>query len=89
MTKVIENRAARSEFTISTAQNEEGAKKSINLWPNFGYFGTVSCDFSIEKANIPENTIFYVNQGYQSCKDGKKVYYTDDFIITQIMSLTH
>ena len=89
MTKVIENGAGRSEFTISTAQNEEGAKKSINLWPNFGYFGTVSCDFSIEKANIPENTIFYVNQGYQSCKDGKKVYYTDVFIIAQIMPLTH
>ena len=91
MTKVIENGANRSELTVSAtaAQNEDGAKKSINLWPNFGYFGTESCDFSIEKANLPENTIFYVNQGYQSHKDGKKVYYTDVFIITQIMPLTH
>ena len=89
MTKVIENGADRSEFTISTTQNEEGVKKSINLWPNFGYFGTESCVFSMEKANLPENTIFYVNQGYQSCKNGKKVYYTDVFIIAQIMLLAH
>ena len=53
------------------------------------YFGTESCDFAIEKANLPENTIFYVNQGYQSSKDGKKVYYTDVFIIAQIMPLAH
>ena len=64
MTKVIENGGDRSELTVS-AQNKDGFKKSINLWPNFGYFGTESCDFSIEKANLPENTTFYLNQGYQ------------------------
>ena len=60
MTKVIENGADRSELTVST-QNEEVVKKSVNLWPNFGYFGTESCDFAIKKANLRENTIFYVN----------------------------
>ena len=30
-----------------------------------------------------------MNQGYQSRKDGKKVYYTDVFIIAQIMPLAH
>ena len=85
---VIENGDERSELTMS-AQNEDGVKKSINLWPNFGYFRTESCNFSIEKANLPENTIFYLKQGYQSCKDGKKVYCTDVFIIAQIMPLTH
>ena len=36
---------------------------------------------------MPENTLFYVNQGYQCNKDNKKVYYNDVFIITQIMPL--
>ena len=31
ITKVIENGADRSEFTVSNAQNEEGVKKGINL----------------------------------------------------------
>ena len=60
MTKVIEEGGDRSEFSVSTAK-EEGSKKSIQLWRDFGYFGTESWDFSIEKAHLPENTVFYVN----------------------------
>ena len=89
MTKVIENGDDRSEMTVSTVKGEETAKKSINLWENFGHFGIESCDLSIEKANLPENSVFYINQVYQSFKDGKKVYYTDIFIIAQIMPLAH
>ena len=43
--------------------------------------------FFIEKANLLENTIFYINQAYQSFKDGKKVYYNDVFILAQTMPL--
>ena len=88
MTMVIENGAHRSELTVSTAQADD-TKMSINLCLNFGHFGTQSCDFFIEKANLPENTVFYVNQGYQSRKDGKKVYYRDVFTIPQIIPLSH
>ena len=59
----------------------------MKMWKNHGFFGTESCDFAIEKANMPDNTIFYVNQGYQSYKDVKKVYYNDLYIIAQIMPL--
>ena len=90
MKKVIENRDERSEMLVSTVKGEEeGKQKCINLWQDFGYFGTESCDFSIEKANLPENSVFYVNQGYRSMKDGKKVYYIDVFILAQIMPLAH
>ena len=89
MTKVIENGDDRSEMTVSTVNGEEKVKKSINFWENFGHFGTESCDFSIEIANLPENSVFYINQAYRSFKDGKKVYYTDVFIIAQIMPLAH
>ena len=34
---------------------------------------------------MPENTVFYINQGYHSFKDNKKVYYNDVYIIAQIM----
>ena len=89
MTKLIESEDERSEMTVSIVNGQEKFKKSINLWENFGHFGTESCDFSIEKANLPENTVFYINQAYQSFKDGKKVYYTHLFIISQIMPLAH
>ena len=79
MTKVIENCGNRSELTVSTDQNF--GKKSVKLWPEYGYFNTQYCNFLIEKANLPENAIFPINQGYQSKKDGKNIYYTDVFII--------
>ena len=89
MKKAIENGDERTEVTVATVNSEEKVKKSINLWENFGYFGPESCNFSIEKANLPENTIFYINQAYQSFKDGKKLYYNDVFNIAQIMPLAH
>ena len=33
---------------------------------------------------MPENSIMYLNQGYQSWKDNKKVYYADYFLIGQV-----
>ena len=88
MTKIIESGNDRTEMTLSTnATTEEKPIKCINMWKSHGFFGTESCDFSIEKASMPENTLYYINQGYQSYKDSKKVYYNDVYIIAQIMPL--
>ena len=87
MTKVIEKGDDRSEMAVSTIKGEETAKKSIHIWENFGYFNTESYEFSTEKANLSENSVFHINEAYQSFKDGKEVYYTDVFIIAQIMPL--
>ena len=57
------------------------------MWKSHGFFDTESCDFSIEKASMPENTLYYINQGYQSYKNSKKVYYNDVYIIAQILPL--
>ena len=47
MRKVIESSDGRTGLTVGTVNSEEKVKKNINLWENFGYFGT---DFSIEKS---------------------------------------
>ena len=88
MTKIIESGNGRTEMTLSTSTAEEKPIKCINMWKNHVFFGTESCYFSIEKANMPENTVYYVNQGNQSYKDKKKVYYNDLYIIAQIMPLS-
>ena len=38
----------------------------------------------MKKDKMPENTVLYINQGYQSYKDNKKVYYADYLIVGQI-----
>ena len=38
----------------------------------------------MEKENFPENSISYLNQGYLTLKDNRKLYYADCYIIGQI-----
>ena len=88
--KIFESGNNRTEMSLSTdSPPEEKKPKSVLMWKNNGFFTDECCDFSMEKVNMSENTLFYVNQGYQSYKDNKKVYYNDDFIIAQIMLLAH
>ena len=86
LTKITENDGVRTEMSLSTKTSVK-KPKSVSMWKDVGFFGSEICEFHIEKVNMPENTLFYVNQGYQSYKDNKKVYYNDIFIIPQIMPL--
>ena len=62
-------------------------QKQLVAWPRNGFF-TGDCDnFKVVKANMPENTVFYMNQAYITTKDGKKYHYNDLYVIEQLMSL--
>ena len=82
---------AKIELKLAFLQQKmkKKKKKSVTMWTRNGFFADECCDFSLEKANMPENTLFYVNQGYQSYKDGRKCYYNDIYIVAQIMPLAH
>ena len=59
------------------------------MWTRNVFFADECCDFSLEKTNLPDNTLLYVNQGYPSYKEGKKCYYNDIYIVAQIVPLAH
>ena len=65
LTKITENNGVRTEMFLLTNTSEK-KPKSVSMWKDFGFFGSGICEFNIEKVNMPENTLFYVNQGYQS-----------------------
>ena len=73
-------------MTVS-AENDQGKRNSTDLWKKKGFFSSQVCDISLEKANLLENTIFYLNQGYLRYKDNKKIYYIDLYIVGQIIPL--
>ena len=50
--------------TVITAEKASFKKNTVDVWPDYGYFKQQPCDFGIEKENFPENSIFYLNQGY-------------------------
>ena len=75
----------RMVTTITAEKDPNGFKRnSTDLCPSYGYFKQQACDFSLEKANMPEMTAFYLNQAHLSYKDNKKIYYCNVFIISQV-----
>ena len=73
----------RIETTLSAEKNSF-KRNTTDIWKEFGYFKQQSCDFGVDKENLPENSIIYLNQSYQSYKDNKKVYYGYYFLLGQV-----
>ena len=85
--KVYQDGQNKTEMSIETSFDDKKKSKTLNLWSFGGFFLGDCANFNIEKANLPENTLMYVNQGYKTIKDSKKCYYNDLYIIAQIMPL--
>ena len=56
---------------------------STCLWSNYEYFNSLSCDFPVEKTNVPELAILYIKQAYFKNKYGKKICYYDLPVVGQ------
>lgn len=73
----------RVETTV-TAEKTSFKRNTTDFWKDFGYFKQQPCDYLVDKENLAENSIIYLNQGYQSYKDNKKVHYGDYFLVGQV-----
>ena len=61
-------------------------KKNDDLvWPEFSYFEQQACDFHLETESMPNIAFFYLNWGYLSYKDNRKIYYGNYYILSQIV----
>ena len=56
MTKVLQE--GRLETTITAETGTRLKRNSTDLWAENVFFCSQVCDFSLEKANLPEMTIF-------------------------------
>lgn len=75
----------RVETTITAEKESSFKRNTTDLSKNYGYFKQQAYDFLIEKSNLPEMTVLYMNQAYQSYKGNKKIYYCDLFILGQVI----
>ena len=73
----------RVETTV-TAKKTSFKRNTVDVWPSLGYFNQQKCNYDVDKKNMPESSIIYMNQGCQSWKENKKVYYADYFLIGQV-----
>ena len=82
-----ENQKSRSQLMVSIGENKES--NTENIWARSGFFKDQRVDLTIPKANFPENTLCYVNQGTISqVKDGEAIY-LEYVILGQIMPLAN
>ena len=82
-----ENQKSRSQLMVSIGENKES--NTENIWKNSGFFKDQRIDLTIPKANFPENTLCYINQGTVSqVKDGEAIY-LEYVILGQIMPLAN
>ena len=68
---------------METIINAGFKNSSTCLWSDYGYFKSLSCDFPVEKSNVPELAILYIKQAYLNNKYGKKIYYYNLFVVGQ------
>ena len=67
-----------------TVEKTSFKRNTVDVWPNYGYFKQQPCNYGMDKENMPEKSIIFLNQGYQSYKDNKTVYYADYFLLGQV-----
>lgn len=86
LTKNIALPERNTETTIAATKFENGhVKNTTCVWPEYGLLKEQPFDFHTDKENIPENSIIYVNQGYLTIKDNKRLLYADYFLLGQVI----
>ena len=75
---------------LVTSNHSQEKLSGKNVWKNNVFFQDLTPDLNLEKKNIPENTLFYVNQYLLSTvKNGDIAMYNHNFILGQLIVATN
>ena len=78
----------RSMKTQLLIRSNDGDDKlsGEKVWKENGFFKDIRPELNLEKVNMPENTLYYVNQAFLSTvKNGEIAMYVQNFIIGQLI----
>ena len=81
-----------SDATITAEKSSSRKLKWTDCWPDSGYFKQDCNKFSLVKANanIPEMTLFYLNNAsLYASKNDDTYFYAENYIIAQIIPLAN
>ena len=80
------DRSMKTQLLMSSPSNVDEKISGEKVWKENGFFKKIKPEMNIEKANVPENTLLYINQGFISTvKSGELVMYVHNFIIGQLI----
>ena len=63
LSKEATNKDSSLKTQLLLLTGDEKKVDTEKIWNKVGFFGDQTADFKINKANFPENTLIYVNQG--------------------------
>ena len=80
------DRSMKTQLLMTTSGSSDEKVSGEKVWKENGFFKEIKPEMNIEKANIPENTLLYINQGFISTvKSGELAMYVHNFIIGQLI----
>ena len=80
------DRSMKTQLLITENEGKD-VLSGEKVWKNNGFFGDIKPEMNLEKVNMPENTLIYVNQAYLSTvKSGDIAMYNHNFILGQLIT---
>ena len=80
------DRSMKTQLLIRSSLSDDEKLSGEKVWKNNGFFKDIRPELNLEKVNIPENCLFYINQAFLSTvKNGDIAMYNQNFIIGQLI----
>ena len=78
------DRSMKTQLLIRSNADEKISGEKV--WKQNGFFKDIRPELNLEKVNMPENTLYYVNQAFISTiKNGELAMYVQNFILGQLI----
>ena len=80
------DRSMKSQLLFKPSKTNDKVCSGEKVWKENGFFEDVEAQLNLQKVNIPENCLLYVNQGFLSTvKSGELALYLHNFVIGQMI----
>ena len=80
------DRSMKTQLIIRSQSSDDEKLSGEQVWKNNGFFKDIRPELNLEKVNVPENCLYYVNQAFLSTvKNGDIAMYAQNFIIGQLI----
>ena len=79
------DRSMKTQLLIRS-NNDDEKLSGEKVWNENGFFKDIRPELNLEKVNMPENCLYYINQAFLSTvKNGEIAMYVQNFIIRQLI----
>ena len=80
------DRSMKTQLLIRSQSGDDEKLSGEKVWKENGFFKDIRPELNLEKVNMPENCLYYVNQAFLSTvKNSDIAMYVQNFIIGQLI----